>query len=372
MLSFPCICAQPTVKQSKLFLSLLLGSYLYFTSLPAFSQDGDEQDNFDIEATLDMAPSEDDLDIEGVDLDFQINEGGEDPLLLEDLPLPTPVENQPDEMMLEEPVGVSVAPANSSLEETEKPLLELPSLKEEKDIEEDEEDLFFDSEALVPSGEMGKKGPPRKLNPKTEPASTLVVVRKNYAAGSRQAKMVAADRAVQLGRYDSALALYDELYVKYKRDPNVLLGRAIALQKVNRSESAIRAYEELLEIKPDNVEAQVNMLGLLGQRYPEVALRRLLVLLDNNPDHEGIFAQLAFLQANLGRYDEALEYFGRVSAMEPQNASYVYNMAIVSDKAGKKKQAIQYYEQSLELDTVYGGGRSIPREAVFERLARLR
>jgi hypothetical protein len=33
---------------------------------------------------------------------------------------------------------------------------------------------------------------------------------------------------------------------------------------------------------------------------------------------------------------------------------------------------VQFYEQALEVDSIYGGNRSIPRDAVFERLSRLR
>ena len=47
-------------------------------------------------------------------------------------------------------------------------------------------------------------------------------------------------------------------------------------------------------------------------------------------------------------------------------------MAVIADKAGDKKQAISYYEKALEIDTINGGGRSIPREVVYERLAQLR
>jgi hypothetical protein len=47
-------------------------------------------------------------------------------------------------------------------------------------------------------------------------------------------------------------------------------------------------------------------------------------------------------------------------------------MAVIADRGGKKDQAIQYYEKALEVDTIYGGGRTIPREAAFARLSQLR
>ncbi len=47
-------------------------------------------------------------------------------------------------------------------------------------------------------------------------------------------------------------------------------------------------------------------------------------------------------------------------------------MAVVADTAGSKKEAIQFYEQALEIDTLYGKGDAIPRSQIFERLAGLR
>ncbi|MCB1531509.1 MAG: tetratricopeptide repeat protein [Alphaproteobacteria bacterium] len=235
-----------------------------------------------------------------------------------------------------------------------------------------EPDLFYDAQSLVPDSQLGAASGPRKLNPSVEPASKYVVVRKNHSAGSHQAKMVSAERAMTLGRYDSALTLYDELYTNNKRDPNILLGRAAALQKLGRNEEAIQTYDALLDLRPDNLEAQVNMLGLMGDRYPAVALQKLSDLKEKNPDNVSIIAQMAVAEAGLGRYDEAVRYLGVAASIEPQNALHLFNMAVIADRAGSRDEAIKYYERALEVDTVYGGGRTIPREAVFERLALLR
>lgn len=250
------------------------------------------------------------------------------------------------------------------------PAASIPSLPEDEAA--DVENLFFDAEALVPSGEMGRKGGPKKVNPRLEPASKFIVVRKDAGKDSKTARLVAADRAIKLGRYEAALEIYDGLYAKNKRDPNVLMGRAVALHNLGRTEEAVRAYEELLDIRPKNVEARLNMLGVLGQKYPAVALQRLLKLREENPDHVGIVAQVAVVQAQMARYDEAIRYLGVAASMEPNNASHVYNMAVIADRAGNKKEAIRFYEDALEVDTLSGAGQSIPRDVIFARLAQLR
>ena len=235
-----------------------------------------------------------------------------------------------------------------------------------------DENVFYDSESLVPSSEFVRKGGPRKANPRLEPGSKFVTVTKNHSAGSRPARLVAAERALDLGRYDSALHIYNELYARNKRDPNVLLGRASVLQHLGRTDEAIVAYQALLDLKPDNLEAQINMLGLMARRYPSVALERLTHLRTDNPGHIGILAQLAVVSAELSRYDDALGYLGMAAAAEPRNPSHLYNMAVIADRAGHASDAISYYEKSLDVDSTYGTGRGIPRESIYERLAQLR
>lgn len=235
-----------------------------------------------------------------------------------------------------------------------------------------DENLFFDAEALVPESELARKGAPSKVNPVLNPASRLVVATKDYNPGSKEARLVAAERAIKLGRFESALEIYNGLYTKNKRDPNILLGRAIALQSLNRDDEAINAYEELLGVRPGNLDAQVNMNGLVGKRYPAVALQNLQDIYKKNPGNTSVIAQVAVVQAKLGHYDDAIRFLGTAASMEPQNANHVFNMAVIADRAGDKKSAIRYYEEALELDTLYGSGRSIPRESVFARLAQLR
>lgn len=235
-----------------------------------------------------------------------------------------------------------------------------------------DDNLFYDSEALVPSSEMSVKGGPRRANPRLEPASKFVVVKKNYGKDSKASQLVAAERALSLGRYSAALDLYDRLYGQNKRDPNILLGRASALQHVGRTEEAVLAYQELLDIKPQNLEAQLNMLGLMAKRYPAVALERLGALYNQSPGHAGIAAQIAVVSSEMGRHEDALKYLGIAAGIEPNSAPHVFNMAVILDRYGQKDDAVKHYEQALELDNLYGGGRTIPRDAVFERLAQLR
>ncbi len=235
----------------------------------------------------------------------------------------------------------------------------------------EDENLFFDANDLVPRGELGSTGP-RKLNPALEPASKFIVVEKNASGNSQPAQIVAAQRALLLGRYDAALEMFDRLYERRKQDSNVLMGRAVSLQNLGRNDEAVMAYQELLDANDGNLDAEINMLGLMSAQYPAVSLQRLLDLRERHPDSVAVVAQTAVAYAQMQRYDDALQYLGIAASMEPNNANHLFNIAVVADRGGNKKEAINYYEKALEMDTVYGGGKSIPRDNVYERLSHLR
>jgi tetratricopeptide (TPR) repeat protein len=76
--------------------------------------------------------------------------------------------------------------------------------------------------------------------------------------------------------------------------------------------------------------------------------------------------------ADVGNIRDALRYLGMAVSLEPNNASYYYNLAVVSDRAGEVKQAIKFYEEALDKDSLYGGGRSVPRDAIYDRLSVIR
>lgn len=279
---------------------------------------------------------------------------------------PPPLPAEPLTMM-----PPQAAPAESPMETTEATETIVPIIPALPAGEAAEDNLFFDADALVPQGEMGVKGGPNKVNPVTQPGSKLVIVTKEASADSPRATLVSAQRAMQLGRYDSALEIYETMLQKSRKDPNALLGRAIALQRLGRDEAAVSAYGDLLDIQPENMDAKVNMYGLVGKRYPAVALQQLLTLWDRNQSNVGIIAQIAVIQANLGRYGDALKSLGIAASLEPSSPAHIFNMAVISDKGGNKKDAVALYEKALDLDTMTGA-RAIPREAIFDRLAALR
>jgi Flp pilus assembly protein TadD len=236
----------------------------------------------------------------------------------------------------------------------------------------DQPDTYYDSSLNVPTGPMADAVGPRKVDPVQEPASKFIIASKTYDGSDVESQLVAANRALDLGRYESALEMFDQLYKRNDRDGRILMGRAVAQQKLGRDDEAIVSYESLLEIAPENTNAVINLMGLIQKQYPSVAQRRLLDLQAKYPGNAGIAAQLGMTFAQTGDNNEALRFLGMAASLEPRNASHLYNMAVITDRMGNTARAISYYQQALEIDAVYGNGRSVPREAIYDRLAHLR
>lgn len=232
-------------------------------------------------------------------------------------------------------------------------------------------DAYYDSGINLPSGPMTKEAI-REVDPALEPGQKMIIAKKDYGKGTQESQVEAASRALKLQRYDAALEMYEQLYAKNKRDQRILMGLAVAQQYSGRPESAVQTYEALLDLDPNNADAMVNMLGLLRNQYPEVALRRLLDLHDKFPNNSGIVAQIGVTQASLGHIDDAIRYLQIASSLEPRNAQHLFNIAVMADRKGAVPDAIKYYELALEADAVYGNSRTLQREQIYDRLAKLR
>lgn len=233
-------------------------------------------------------------------------------------------------------------------------------------------DLFFDADNSAPQASAQQSAGPVIVTPDSSPASKYIVVSNEASKDSQKAMLVSAQRAYALGRYDAALQIYQDVLGKNENNVAALNGIAVVYQTMGEDSYAVQAYEKVLQFSPGNVEAEINLQGIIAKKYPAVALKNLTNLRQENMQNIGIVAQIAVVHANLKQYEDALRYLGIAASMEPQNPAHVYNMGVIADRIGAKNDAVKYYEQALEIDTMYGKGKALPREQIFSRLASLR
>ncbi len=296
-----------------------------------------------------------------------------------EVPVPAADAPQPDQAKLQPaappPISpnqgaqVPAVPVDGSLAGTADSPLEKPAPNA---IPVKDDDVYYDANIEAPTSGMATAVGPRKVDPNAEPGQKFVIVEGVLKADDVESIIVSASRALKLGRYDAALELYNALYAKNPRDPRILMGRAVAQQNLKMDDSAIHSYEELIAINPNNTDAMINLLGLIKNKSPSIALRRMIDLQGKLPSNAGLAAQIGVTEGEMGNYPEAMRYLGMAESLEPENPQHAFNMAVLADRQGKTADAIKLYETALEVGSVSAASDSIPRQAISDRLAVLR
>jgi len=295
--------------------------------------------------------------------------------------LPSPITEVKDSVK----VDTSTETVNQKIgseDKTEKVVV-VNSKEEQKLLDDAKLDTYFDS----PNGKMLKDIPVPSMNPNKGSGESIIIVNKKGQGSttknqsqklsiemtSLNQQTVNANRALKLGRFEAAKEMYDELYLLNPKDESVLSGRALVMQKMGQENQAISAYEQLLKMYPDNIDAIINLSGLLRKQYPAVALNKLLDIHMDHPNNVFVIAQLGITYADAGNYDDAIRYLSSAVAMDNKNAQHAFNLAVIQEKAGKPQDAIKNYEKALEIDSIFGEGKkTISREKIYDRLSQLR
>ena len=293
--------------------------------------------------------------------DKEVNEVIEGLNILSAPPSPSAVVAEPVAPLVEAVEPAPISTNNNSISVAEPQAVAVPH-----------SGTYYDSSSIGLDSVLGDSSVPRKVDPRYEPGQKYITVERGAGPNSSQAMLVSGNRALKLGRYTSAMEIFEKLRKRNPKDRAVLLGLAVAQQNSGLTESAIGTYERILSLDPDNKNALINLMGLIKQSNPTSALSRLRRLQDRFPHDAGVAAQIGLVSAEIGNFKDAVRYLGVAASIEPSNASHLYNMAVVTDRAGAHQDAVSLYEKALELDVVHGASRSVPRDQIYDRLAQLR
>jgi tetratricopeptide (TPR) repeat protein len=176
-----------------------------------------------------------------------------------------------------------------------------------------------------------------------------------------------AYRALLTGQLEAAIDIYKSVMDKYPDNQTALFGLASAYQKNQQNDEAKRLYQELLAVAPNHKEALNNFLVLITREAPEDALLQLQKMERVSPYFSPIPAQIGMVYYRMGEYEQAERYLRKAISMTPDNLSYLYNLAIVSDHLNNHEQSISLYERLLNESKK---GKTIPGsiEHIKERL----
>ncbi len=160
-----------------------------------------------------------------------------------------------------------------------------------------------------------------------------------------------AYRSLSDGNYELALKQYQEVLQRERDNRPAMLGKAVSLQKLGLNNAAQEAYEELLAIDPSNRAATTNLLSLISLARPEQALLQLQRLEAANPTSLPIITQVGMIHAQMGDLPRAIRQMQLAVSLAPESPVYKLNLAILYDRAGRRREALPLYQDVLVRST---------------------
>ncbi len=178
-------------------------------------------------------------------------------------------------------------------------------------------------------------------------AQQVIHVKRVSSEKSPQAVLAAGDRVMRVHQYDDAVKIYDQALKKNPSNAVALSGKALALQKSGDTKAAMGIYQRLLDLNPRDLDSLTNYLGLLQKQNPDEAMGRLDVLAEKYPDNAAIAGQIGAVFASQKDAPNALRYFMKANALDDENPTYPFNIAVLYDRMGNGVKARSYYGQAL-------------------------
>jgi len=156
--------------------------------------------------------------------------------------------------------------------------------------------------------------------------------------------------ALSGGKADDAAAAAGALTGRFPRAHGLYNLLGVALATLGREDEAIAAFQASVRLKPDFLEARVNLAGRLVNRHAlDAALALLTDSLDMAPEDIGSLNAMTVCLIRLRRFDDALAVAGRAVRAKPGNAEAHNNLGVCQRHLGRFEEAAESYRRALEL-----------------------
>lgn len=159
--------------------------------------------------------------------------------------------------------------------------------------------------------------------------------------------------------YQTAETVYNKVINRDKNNHDALLGLAAIALKKNRNDVAKRIYSKLLILDPKDSYAKAGMTALVNQKKSHLNESQLKIMLREQPNAGHLYFALGNIQLNQNRFAEAQTSFFSAWSTDKSNTDYAFNLAVSLDHLGKAKNALVFYELTIELFKKSGGNVSV-------------
>jgi len=158
------------------------------------------------------------------------------------------------------------------------------------------------------------------------------------------------------------LVLFPGVVAAQEANPDQLLKQAIDEQQRGDFSAAIRDYRKVLELRPSEVEAKVNLgVALVHVRQFDEAITLYRSALTSLKDKNGVLFDLAFAYHEKGDFENARQQFAILHDAQPDKIGVVILLGDCDVKTGKSDAALSLLEplesknlQNMDFEYVLG------------------
>ena len=158
----------------------------------------------------------------------------------------------------------------------------------------------------------------------------------------------------QQGHYGRALELILQAISFDHSKPHYFFNQALVLEKEERWEEAVSAYQEAIQLKPQYVEALSNVGNVYRrQRQWEKAITAYEDTMKLKPQSADLLNNLGVVYKEKGDNAQALAHYQQATTLSPQHAEAHHNMGVVLKDQGKLEEAAHAFQEALNLKSNY-------------------
>lgn len=168
-----------------------------------------------------------------------------------------------------------------------------------------------------------------------------------------------------LNRTDEAVKVYEQALAINPQATEIHFDLAKLLQSTGDQAGAKDHYRQVIEIDPHYAMAHINLASLLADEGEiESARRHFAEGLDNFPDSMVGLFNAGLFHFRLGEFGESIKYLTRAAELDPRHQQIRYQLGLAYEATGDRDEALDQYEAVLRLN---------PRHArAAERVVKLR
>ncbi|GEM_PF-556828 len=174
----------------------------------------------------------------------------------------------------------------------------------------------------------------------------------------RTVNLEAIIEAQKNGHLAFAKEQYQKLIEAGCREAIIYSNMASIYSQEDDNETALELLKEAIRIDPEYLDAYLKMgcaLEILAPDHPEQIMACYLKVLELDRNNLPALNLSAQFMKKQGLAEQSLEYYKRIAALQPQDASIQYNLGVVSMLAGQLDESANAYKKVLRIDKNLGG-----------------